>query len=142
MLAWEGRTLAAIPGVGTATIEGAAGTTGSTASGGRAAGLASGRVLSASVIRPSSATTAANPIRTKPPANPVVPARTSVVPRVNSLIGIPNPIAATPAAASTIPNNDKITDIYIQVPARTGYPRQSHGAMVTKEFDPVPVRPQ
>src|SRR3954471_1046858 len=141
MSAWEGGTLAAISGVGTATIEGTAGTNGSTASGGRAAGLASGRVLSASVIRPSSATTAANPIRTKPPANPVVPARTSVVPRVNSLIGIPNPIAATPAAASTIPNNDKITDIYAS-PSANRLPRQSHGAMVTKEFDPVPVRPQ
>jgi len=53
-----------------------------------------------------------------------------VVPRVNSLIGIPNPIAATPAAASTIPNNDKITDIYPS-PSANRLPRQSHGAMVT-----------
>ena len=40
----------------------------------------------------------------------------SVVPRVNSLIGIPNPIAATPAAATAMPNNDKITDMFASAP--------------------------
>jgi hypothetical protein len=41
-----------------------------------------------------------------PPVSAVVPPDISVAPRVNSLNGMenPNPIAATPDAATTIPN--------------------------------------
>jgi hypothetical protein len=52
----------------------------------------------------------------------------SVAPSVNSLIGMPNPIAATPAAATTIPSNVKIKDMR--------RPPTLFGDMVTKEFWP------
>ena len=103
-----------------------AGSTASGASAGRAAGRAAIRVRTASARRPSSATTAARPMRIKPPVNALTPATMSVVPRVNSLIGMPNPIAAMPTAASTIPNKDKITDMLtprLCAPAPARHPR-------------------
>src|SRR5262245_17300928 len=112
-LAGDGRGPAAAGGGGTATMLGAAGAGASTGSAARAAGRATGRVFDASPTRPSSLTTAARPIRIKPPVSPVTPVMMSVVPRVNSLIGIPNPIAATPAAATRIPSKYKITDIHV-----------------------------
>ncbi len=123
-------------GEGTAVVE-AAGSTTSGASAGRAAGRGAIRVRTASARRPSSATTAARPIRIKPPVNALTPATMSVVPRVNSLIGMPNPIEAMPTAASTIPNKDKITDML--TPRLYALPRPAilgngHDAMVTKEF--------
>src|SRR5262245_25357657 len=112
VLAGDGRRPAA-GGGGTATTLGAAGAGASTDSAARAAGRATGRVFNASLTRPSSLTTAARPIRIKPPVSPVTPDTMSVVPRVNSLIGIPNPIAARPAAATRIPSKYKITDIHV-----------------------------
>jgi hypothetical protein len=59
----------------------------------------------------------------------------SVVPSVNSLMGMPNPIAATPAAVTAMPNNDKIRDMFAPRPG-PAILGSSHGAMVTKEFWP------
>jgi hypothetical protein len=50
-------------------------------------------------------------------------------------MGIPNPIAATPAAATTMPNNDKMTDMLYAPPDRAVL-GSSHGAMVSEEFRP------
>src|SRR5437870_2393763 len=119
-------------GEGTAVVE-AAGSTTSGASAGRAAGRGTIRVRTASARRPSSATTAARPIRIKPPVNALTPATMSVVPRVNSLIGMPNPMAAMPTAAITIPNKDNIIDMLTPRSAILG---SGHDAMVTKEFWP------
>src|SRR5262249_4641694 len=118
----------------------AAGSTTSGAWAGRPPGRTATGVRTASARRPSSATTAARPIRIKPPVNAVTPATMSVVPRVNSLIGMPNPIAAMPTAATTIPNKDKITDMltprrFYALP-RPAIPGTGHDAMVTKEFRP------
>jgi hypothetical protein len=62
----------------------------------------------ASPSRPSSLTTADNPIRTKPPTSAVEPPEISAAPKLNSLSGIPkpNPIAATPHAATAIPKTN------------------------------------
>jgi hypothetical protein len=57
------------------------------------------------------------------------------VPSVNSLMGIPNPIAATPAAATTMPNNDKMTAIFYAPPDPAVF-GSSHGVMVSEEFRP------
>jgi hypothetical protein len=57
----------------------------------------------------------------------------SVVPRVNSLIGMPNPMAAMPTAAITIPNKDNNIDMFTPRSAILG---SGHDAMVTKEFWP------
>jgi hypothetical protein len=51
---------------------------------------------------------------------------------------MPNPIAAMPTAATTIPNKDKITDMltprrFYALP-RPAIPGNGHDAMVTKEF--------
>src|SRR5215468_8239480 len=119
-------------GGGTAVVE-AAGSTTSGASAGRAPGRTAIRVRTASARRPSSATTAARPIRIKPPVNALTPATMSVVPRVNSLIGMPNPMAAMPTAAITIPNKDNIIDMLTSRSAILG---SGHDAMVTKEFWP------
>src|SRR5262249_2340164 len=61
------------------------------------------------------------------------PATMSVVPRVNSLIGMPNPMAAMPTAAITIPNKDNSIDMFTPRSAILG---SGHDAMVTKEFWP------
>src|SRR5262249_29229470 len=127
---------ATMGGGGTAVVEAVASAT-SGAAARRAPGRGAIRVRTASARRPSSATTAARPIRIKPPVNALTPATMSVVPRVNSLIGMPNPIAAMPTAASTIPNKDKITDML--TPRLYALPRPAilgggHDAMVTKEF--------
>ena len=50
----------------------------------------------------------------RPPVSAVVPAMMEVVPRLNSLIVLPNPIVAMPAAATTIPNISNITDIRLR----------------------------
>lgn len=105
----------------------------SAASAGRASGRTAIRVRTASPRRPSSATTAARPMRIKPPVNALTPATMSVVPRVNSLIGMPNPMAAMPTAAITIPNKDNIIDMLTPRSAILG---SGHDAMVTKEFWP------
>jgi hypothetical protein len=105
----------------------------SAASVGRASGRTAIRVRTASPRRPSSATTAARPMRIKPPVNALTPATMSVVPRVNSLIGMPNPMAAMPTAAITIPNKDNIIDMLTPRSAILG---SGHDAMVTKEFWP------
>jgi hypothetical protein len=75
-----------------------------------------GRARIASRRRPNSATTVASPINTKPPVKALTPATMSVVPSVNSLMGMPNPIAATPAAVTAMPNNDKIVDMFTPRP--------------------------
>jgi hypothetical protein len=111
--------------------DGAGSTSG--ASAGRASGRTAIRVRTASPRRPSSATTAARPMRIKPPVNALTPATMSVVPRVNSLIGMPNPMAAMPTAAITIPNKDNIIDMLTPRSAILG---SGHDAMVTKEFWP------
>jgi hypothetical protein len=72
-------------------------------------------------------------MRIKPPVNALTPETMSVVPRVNSLIGMPNPMAAMPTAAITIPNKDNIIDMLTPRSAILG---SGHGAMVTKEFWP------
>src|SRR5258708_27418164 len=72
-------------------------------------------------------------MRIKPPVNALTPATMSVVPRVNSLIGMPNPMAAMPTAAITIPNKDNIIDMLTPRSAILG---SGHDAMVTKEFWP------
>ena len=107
----------------------------SCASAERAADRAMGRARIASRRRPNSATTVASPIRTKPPVKALTPATMSVVPSVNSLMGMPNPIAATPAAVTAMPNSDKIVAMFAPRPgpAMRG---SSHGAMVIKEFWP------
>lgn len=103
------------------------------ASVGRASGRTAIRVRTASPRRPSSATTAARPMRIRPPVNALTPATMSVAPRVNSLIGMPNPMAAMPTAAITIPNKDNIIDMMTPRSAILG---SGHDAMVTKEFWP------
>ena len=145
--AGDGRGSAAAGGGGTATMLGAAGGGASTGSAPRAAGRATGRVFNASRRRPSSLTTAARPIRIKPPVSPVTPVTMSVVPRVNSLIGIPNPIAATPTAAIRMPSKYKITDIRprstLQRPAALPA-LNSHTRVLwlLKNFVPLRVRSQ
>jgi hypothetical protein len=86
------------------TAEGAASVASSERWVGRAAPL-----FKPSVSRASSLTTADRPIRMNPPVSAVVPPDISVAPRENSLNGMenPNPIAATPDAATTIPNINK-----------------------------------
>jgi hypothetical protein len=65
---------------------------------------------------------------------------------VNSLIGMPNPIAATPAVAITIPSNVKITDMrrsptlammiwLLKILAPFGFDRNAEYDMATAESD-------
>ena len=79
--------------------------------GGRAAAL-----FRPSARRASSLTTAERPIRIRPPVSAVAPADIRVGPRANSLSGIPNPIATTPDAATTIPKISSSTDIRFYAP--------------------------
>ena len=53
----------------------------------------------------------------------VAPAMISVLPRLNSLIGMPNMIVVTPASATRIPRINKITDITYG-PANRTAPKQ------------------
>jgi hypothetical protein len=119
---------------GVASVTGAAAVCASS-SAERDADRAMGRARIASRRRPNSATTVASPIKTKPPVKALTPATMSVVPSVNSLMGMPNPIAATPAAVTAMPNSDKIVAMFAPRPgpAMLG---SSHGAMVIKEFWP------
>ena len=68
-----------------------------------------------------------------------VPAMISVVPRLNSLIGIPNPIVAMPAPATRIPSINKIRDIRY-APANRPPPQQRPLLWLPKNFDPLPAR--
>ena len=87
--------------------------------------------FSAAVTRASSVTTADRPTSRSPPTTAKAPAKISVPPRLNSLIGMPNPTKAPPAAASSIPSTSRITDITTN--ARPNAPQpQPKAAMVSK----------
>ena len=75
----------------------------STACAAGATGRAPARGRSALAIWVSWSTAAARPIRIRPAATAMVPATIIVLPRLNSLIGIPKPIVTMPAAATRYP---------------------------------------
>ena len=97
------------------------------ASGERCAGCTEPFIASPS--RRSSLTTADNPIRTKPPTSAVDPAEISAAPRLNSLAGIPkpNPIAATPHAATAVPKTHSTRPI-------TPTPRPAHTRTAARRY--------
>ena len=110
----------------TTSLTGCAGSGATTSAGGASTSMRAGRsaaawaaaawafdwgAFSAAVTRASSVTTADRPISRSPPTTAKAPAKIRVAPRLNSLIGIPNPIKAPPAAASSIPSTSRITDI-------------------------------
>jgi hypothetical protein len=95
-----------------------------------------------SLKRPSSATTAPSPIKTNPPVSAPTPATINVVPSVNSLIGMPNPIAATPAAATAMPNSDKITDMFYAPPGPRHLRQQPWLLWLPKNLAAVTRQPQ
>ena len=122
------------PGVGTATIEGAAGATCSTASGGRAAGLAT-----ATGLERLGDPTKLGHHRRQPDQNQASGqpggARQDKRGAKSELIDWNTESDCRDTRRGKHDTQQRQNHRHIvQVPARTGYPRQSHGAMVTKEF--------
>ena len=70
-----------------------------------------GREFRMSAIRDNCATARLIAKITSPPAATTVPARINVFPRLNSLIGMPNPIRMAPRPVANSPINIKTNDI-------------------------------
>jgi hypothetical protein len=133
-------------GPGTATGGGTA-LAGRTGDAGSPSSLPRGRAAEGtrpkpSASRASSLTTAESPMRMKPPVRAVAPPTIKAVPRANSLSGIPNPMAATPHAATRIPKTNNSTDITLRPRRQRHAPQQAQPLWLPNNFGPVLLHPQ